>query len=121
MDDRFDEALSFYHCRTEPDFGWSLHPSFHFLVQSQQGLGIQGNLNISKKRMVKYFSNNTDIRSVWDHVVSAFWQRYPNPYRYYDVFIVSIPLENAILSVVGVKRQTRTEFKLERNILEKSS
>lgn len=30
--------------------------------------------------MVKYFSNITDIRSTWDHVVSAFWQRYPNPF-----------------------------------------
>ncbi|XP_068177599.1 PRELI domain-containing protein 1, mitochondrial-like isoform X1 [Antennarius striatus] len=30
--------------------------------------------------MVKYYCNNIDIRSVWDHVVSAFWQKYPNPY-----------------------------------------
>ncbi|XP_029353209.1 PRELI domain containing 1b [Echeneis naucrates] len=30
--------------------------------------------------MVKYFCSNTDIRSPWDHVVSAFWQRYPNPF-----------------------------------------
>ncbi|XP_070834856.1 PRELI domain-containing protein 1, mitochondrial-like isoform X2 [Chaetodon trifascialis] len=30
--------------------------------------------------MVKYFCSNTDIRSAWDHVVSAFWQRYPNPF-----------------------------------------
>ncbi|XP_070712275.1 PRELI domain-containing protein 1, mitochondrial-like [Pempheris klunzingeri] len=30
--------------------------------------------------MVKYFCNSTEIRSTWDHVVSAFWQRYPNPF-----------------------------------------
>ncbi|XP_058497164.1 PRELI domain-containing protein 1, mitochondrial-like isoform X1 [Solea solea] len=30
--------------------------------------------------MVKYFSNKTDIRSTWDLVASAFWQRYPNPF-----------------------------------------
>uniref|UniRef100_A0A672H344 PRELI/MSF1 domain-containing protein n=1 Tax=Salarias fasciatus TaxID=181472 RepID=A0A672H344_SALFA len=30
--------------------------------------------------MVKYFCSSTDIRSAWDHVVSAFWQRYPNPF-----------------------------------------
>uniref|UniRef100_A0A8C6TDY4 PRELI/MSF1 domain-containing protein n=1 Tax=Neogobius melanostomus TaxID=47308 RepID=A0A8C6TDY4_9GOBI len=30
--------------------------------------------------MVKYFSSYTDIRSTWDQVVSAFWQRYPNPF-----------------------------------------
>ncbi|XP_067352929.1 PRELI domain-containing protein 1, mitochondrial-like isoform X2 [Channa argus] len=30
--------------------------------------------------MVKYFCSNADIKSTWDHVVSAFWQRYPNPF-----------------------------------------
>ncbi|XP_030643849.1 PRELI domain-containing protein 1, mitochondrial-like [Chanos chanos] len=30
--------------------------------------------------MVKYFFNETDIKSKWDHVFSAFWQRYPNPF-----------------------------------------
>lgn len=30
--------------------------------------------------MVKYFCSYTDIRSAWDQVVSAFWQRYPNPF-----------------------------------------
>lgn len=33
-----------------------------------------------QKKMVKYFCSSTDIRSTWDHVVSAFWQRYPNPF-----------------------------------------
>ncbi|XP_037119338.1 PRELI domain-containing protein 1, mitochondrial-like isoform X1 [Syngnathus acus] len=30
--------------------------------------------------MVKYFTNKSDIGDTWDHVVSAFWQRYPNPF-----------------------------------------
>ncbi|XP_028832778.1 PRELI domain-containing protein 1, mitochondrial-like isoform X2 [Denticeps clupeoides] len=30
--------------------------------------------------MVKYFFNEMDIKSTWDHVTSAFWQRYPNPF-----------------------------------------
>ncbi|XP_017267314.1 PRELI domain containing 1b [Kryptolebias marmoratus] len=30
--------------------------------------------------MVKYFCSKTEIKSTWDHVVSAFWQRYPNPF-----------------------------------------
>ncbi|XP_061535195.1 PRELI domain-containing protein 1, mitochondrial-like isoform X1 [Phycodurus eques] len=30
--------------------------------------------------MVKYFTSKSDINSTWDHVVSAFWQRYPNPF-----------------------------------------
>ncbi|XP_036407863.1 PRELI domain containing 1b [Megalops cyprinoides] len=30
--------------------------------------------------MVKYFVNEADIKSTWDHVFSAFWQRYPNPF-----------------------------------------
>uniref|UniRef100_A0A8C5DMS4 PRELI domain-containing protein 1, mitochondrial-like n=1 Tax=Gouania willdenowi TaxID=441366 RepID=A0A8C5DMS4_GOUWI len=30
--------------------------------------------------MVKYFCNYADIESTWDQVVSAFWQRYPNPF-----------------------------------------
>lgn len=30
--------------------------------------------------MVKYFCSYADIRSTWDQVVSAFWQRYPNPF-----------------------------------------
>ncbi|XP_064201302.1 PRELI domain-containing protein 1, mitochondrial-like [Anguilla rostrata] len=30
--------------------------------------------------MVKYFFCDTDIKNAWDHVCSAFWQRYPNPF-----------------------------------------
>ncbi|XP_041123894.1 PRELI domain-containing protein 1, mitochondrial-like isoform X2 [Polyodon spathula] len=30
--------------------------------------------------MVKYFFSQSDIRSSWEHVFSAFWQRYPNPF-----------------------------------------
>ncbi|KAL4640481.1 PRELI domain-containing protein 1, mitochondrial-like [Arapaima gigas] len=29
---------------------------------------------------MKYFFSETDIKSTWDQVVSAFWQRYPNPF-----------------------------------------
>ncbi|KAF7696380.1 hypothetical protein HF521_006474 [Silurus meridionalis] len=31
--------------------------------------------------MGKYFFSETDIRSSWEQVLTAFWQRYPNPYR----------------------------------------
>lgn len=87
--DRFAKALSLHPCRTVPDFGWSQHPSFHCLVQSHSGFRTQAILYISERRMVKYFCNSTDIRSTWDHVVSAFWQRYPNPFRsvFYHRFI----------------------------------
>ncbi|MBN3316328.1 PRLD1 protein, partial [Atractosteus spatula] len=30
--------------------------------------------------MVKYFFSELDIKSTWDQVFSAFWQRYPNPF-----------------------------------------
>lgn len=30
--------------------------------------------------MGKYFVNDVDIKSTWDQVFSAFWQRYPNPF-----------------------------------------
>ncbi|XP_073507286.1 PRELI domain-containing protein 1, mitochondrial [Phyllobates terribilis] len=30
--------------------------------------------------MVKYFLGLNELRSSWDQVFSAFWQRYPNPY-----------------------------------------
>ncbi|XP_061103059.1 PRELI domain-containing protein 1, mitochondrial-like isoform X2 [Conger conger] len=30
--------------------------------------------------MGKYFVNEVDIKSTWDQVFSAFWQRYPNPF-----------------------------------------
>lgn len=32
--------------------------------------------------MVKYFLGQSVLRSSWDQVFAAFWQRYPNPYRY---------------------------------------
>ena len=75
-------TFSLYFNSVVSKFGWSLCPGLTL------GFGIQAILH-SKIRMVKYFCNNTDIRSTWDHVFSAFWQRYPNPYRYCDVFIVS--------------------------------
>ena len=30
--------------------------------------------------MVKYFLGQSVLRSSWDQVFTAFWQRYPNPY-----------------------------------------
>uniref|UniRef100_A0A1A7XYZ9 PRELI/MSF1 domain-containing protein n=1 Tax=Iconisemion striatum TaxID=60296 RepID=A0A1A7XYZ9_9TELE len=52
--------------------------------------------------MVKYFSNNTDIKSTWDHVVSAFWQRYPNPFSTHvlteDVVYREVTADNRLLS-----------------------
>ncbi|KAL7878178.1 hypothetical protein SRHO_G00048210 [Serrasalmus rhombeus] len=33
-----------------------------------------------KAGKMKYFFSETDIKSSWDHVFSAFWQRYPNPF-----------------------------------------
>ncbi|KAG9344145.1 hypothetical protein JZ751_012627 [Albula glossodonta] len=30
--------------------------------------------------MGKYFVNEVDVKSTWDQVFSAFWQRYPNPF-----------------------------------------
>lgn len=40
--------------------------------------------------MVKYFLGQSVLRSSWDQVFAAFWQRYPNPYRY-------VALKRAIL------------------------
>ncbi|XP_035023317.1 PRELI domain containing 1b isoform X1 [Hippoglossus stenolepis] len=52
--------------------------------------------------MVKYFCNNTDIRSTWDHVFSAFWQRYPNPYSNHvlteDVVYREVTADQQLLS-----------------------
>ncbi|XP_068583473.1 PRELI domain-containing protein 1, mitochondrial-like isoform X2 [Cebidichthys violaceus] len=52
--------------------------------------------------MVKYFSNNIDIKSTWDHVVSAFWQRYPNPFSTHvlteDVVYREVTVDHRLLS-----------------------
>ena len=42
--------------------------------------------------MVKYFSNDTDIQNAWEHVVSAFWRRYPNPFRYSNSLVFNVLL-----------------------------
>lgn len=41
--------------------------------------------------MVKYFLGQSVLRSSWDQVFAAFWQRYPNPYRYVAVGRASRP------------------------------
>uniref|UniRef100_A0A8C7IC04 PRELI domain containing 1 n=1 Tax=Oncorhynchus kisutch TaxID=8019 RepID=A0A8C7IC04_ONCKI len=52
--------------------------------------------------MVKYFSNDVDIRTTWDHVVSAFWQRYPNPFSTHvlteDVVLREVTADQRLLS-----------------------
>lgn len=104
MVERFANALPLHPRRTVTDFGWSQHPRVHCFVSSVQRstrFWIQAILHITERNMVKYFCNSTDIRSAWDHVVSAFWQRYPNPFRYCNIFTA------LSVNVVGVKRQHR--------------
>ncbi|XP_059197128.1 PRELI domain-containing protein 1, mitochondrial-like [Centropristis striata] len=52
--------------------------------------------------MVKYFCSNADIWSTWDHVVSAFWQRYPNPFSTHvlteDVVYREVTADHRLLS-----------------------
>uniref|UniRef100_A0A3B3HQG9 PRELI/MSF1 domain-containing protein n=1 Tax=Oryzias latipes TaxID=8090 RepID=A0A3B3HQG9_ORYLA len=52
--------------------------------------------------MVKYFCSNIDIKSTWDHVVSAFWQRYPNPFSTHvlteDVVYRELTADHRLLS-----------------------
>ncbi|XP_033940293.1 PRELI domain containing 1b [Pseudochaenichthys georgianus] len=52
--------------------------------------------------MVKYFCSNADIRSTWDHVVAAFWQRYPNPFSTHvlteDVVYREVTADHQLLS-----------------------
>ncbi|XP_061768321.1 PRELI domain-containing protein 1, mitochondrial-like isoform X2 [Nerophis ophidion] len=54
------------------------------------------------RRMVKYFSSRSDINSAWDHVVSAFWQRYPNPFSTHvlteDVVYREVTVDHRLLS-----------------------
>ncbi|XP_018591127.1 PRELI domain-containing protein 1, mitochondrial-like [Scleropages formosus] len=51
---------------------------------------------------MKYFFNETEIRSVWDHVVSAFWQRYPNPFSNHvlteDVIFREVTADHRLLT-----------------------
>ncbi|XP_066527648.1 PRELI domain-containing protein 1, mitochondrial-like [Hoplias malabaricus] len=52
--------------------------------------------------MGKYFFNETEIRSAWEHVLAAFWQRYPNPYSTHvlteDVVFREVTADNCLLS-----------------------
>ncbi|XP_061685047.1 PRELI domain-containing protein 1, mitochondrial-like isoform X2 [Syngnathoides biaculeatus] len=52
--------------------------------------------------MVKYFTSRSDINSAWDHVVSAFWQRYPNPFSTHvlteDVVYREVTADHRLLS-----------------------
>ncbi|XP_041964249.1 PRELI domain-containing protein 1, mitochondrial-like [Alosa pseudoharengus] len=52
--------------------------------------------------MVKYFFNETDIKSSWDHVTTAFWQRYPNP------FSTHVLTEDVVFREVTADHQLRT-------------
>ncbi|MCJ8742104.1 hypothetical protein PDJAM_G00078200 [Pangasius djambal] len=52
--------------------------------------------------MGKYFFSETDIRSTWEQVLAAFWQRYPNPYSTHvlteDVIFREVTPDNRLLS-----------------------
>uniref|UniRef100_A0A8C2GNE4 PRELI domain containing 1b n=2 Tax=Cyprinus carpio TaxID=7962 RepID=A0A8C2GNE4_CYPCA len=52
--------------------------------------------------MGKYFFSETDIKSTWDQVLAAFWQRYPNPYSTHvlteDVLFREVTPDNLLLS-----------------------
>ncbi|XP_072318898.1 PRELI domain containing 1b [Eucyclogobius newberryi] len=52
--------------------------------------------------MVKYFCSFTDIHSAWEHVVSAFWLRYPNPFSTHvlteDVVYREVTADHQLLS-----------------------
>ncbi|XP_051940700.1 PRELI domain containing 1b [Hippocampus zosterae] len=52
--------------------------------------------------MVKYFTTKCDINAAWDHVVSAFWQRYPNPFSTHvlteDVVYREVTTDHRLLS-----------------------
>ncbi|XP_039607660.1 PRELI domain containing 1a isoform X1 [Polypterus senegalus] len=52
--------------------------------------------------MVKHFFSETEIKSSWDQVVSAFWQRYPNPFSKHvlteDVIHREVTPENKLIT-----------------------
>ncbi|KAK3519286.1 hypothetical protein QTP70_023122 [Hemibagrus guttatus] len=67
---------------------------------------VQSTLPASKMtveyEMGKYFFSETDIRSTWEQVLAAFWQRYPNPYSTHvlteDVIFREVTPDNLLLS-----------------------
>ncbi|KAG7458585.1 hypothetical protein MATL_G00222010 [Megalops atlanticus] len=52
--------------------------------------------------MGKYFVSEVDIKSTWDQVFSAFWQRYPNPFSTHvlseDVVFRQVTADGRLLS-----------------------
>ncbi|XP_006007054.1 PRELI domain-containing protein 1, mitochondrial-like [Latimeria chalumnae] len=52
--------------------------------------------------MGKYFFSEVDLKSSWDHVFSAFWQRYPNPFSKHvlteDVIYREVTPDNKLIS-----------------------
>ncbi|KAF5880059.1 PRELI domain-containing protein 1, mitochondrial-like, partial [Clarias magur] len=52
--------------------------------------------------MGKYFFSETEIRSTWEQVLAAFWQKYPNPYSTHvlteDVIFREVTPDNRLLS-----------------------
>uniref|UniRef100_A0A8C2JZG6 PRELI domain containing 1b n=1 Tax=Cyprinus carpio TaxID=7962 RepID=A0A8C2JZG6_CYPCA len=50
----------------------------------------------------KHFFSETDIKSTWEQVLTAFWQRYPNPYSTHvlteDVLFREVTSDNLLLS-----------------------
>ncbi|KAJ8382992.1 hypothetical protein SKAU_G00037700 [Synaphobranchus kaupii] len=58
--------------------------------------------NLLSSIMVKYFVSETDIKNAWDHVFSAFWLRYPNPFSNHvlteDVVYREVTADHRLLS-----------------------
>ncbi|XP_066575895.1 PRELI domain containing 1b isoform X2 [Amia ocellicauda] len=52
--------------------------------------------------MVKYFFSETEIKSAWDQVFTAFWQRYPNPFSKHvlteDVIYRELTTDNTLVT-----------------------
>nr|XP_055044536.1 PRELI domain containing 1b isoform X2 [Misgurnus anguillicaudatus] len=58
--------------------------------------------NSSEVVMGKHFFSETDIKSSWEFVLTAFWQRYPNPYSTHvlteDVVFRKVTSDNCLIS-----------------------
>ncbi|XP_028973711.1 PRELI domain containing 1b isoform X3 [Esox lucius] len=52
--------------------------------------------------MGRYFCNESELNCAWDRILSAFWQRYPNPFSTHvlteDVLFREVTPDNCLLS-----------------------
>ncbi|KAL0970549.1 hypothetical protein UPYG_G00243630 [Umbra pygmaea] len=57
---------------------------------------------LCEKAMGRYFCNENELNSSWDHILCAFWQRYPNPFSAHvlteDVLFRELTPDNCLLS-----------------------